>query len=190
MWCCSTHSSSALLLFPPPPFSSFCLSVSRHGGDSKSPRRKPICLGESARQNGERIPDMDLPRKLIQTKPHLFSPPCLTSPPPPPLKSSTLSVWPFSSSGFVSARHGGGFDTQKYLLVVVDPFLKYLHTPPPAPTALSPEQKITLLALNSLLPPAPFWVSQIRRPRGQTPDIKVSIEEPSVQCQLMWDTTN
>lgn len=38
-----------LLLLPPLPS---CLSVSRRRGDSKSPRRKPIRLGESARQSG------------------------------------------------------------------------------------------------------------------------------------------
>lgn len=60
------------------------------------------------------------------------------------------------SSGFVSLGDCGSFDTQKYLLVVVDPFLQI---PPPSPCP-PPEQKITPFIL---LPP-PFWVSQIGVP--------------------------
>lgn len=53
MFCFLHYTLLLLLLLPPlPPFFPSCLSVSRRRGDSKSPRCKPIRLGESTRQSG------------------------------------------------------------------------------------------------------------------------------------------
>lgn len=179
-----------------------CLSVSRRRGDSKSPRRKPIRLGESARQSGRGFLIWIYLRKLSQTKPHLFSPPCLVPPPPPhpqphpphPQPPPPPSAHTDSEIHFVSlcffplwfCFRRGLWKLWYTEIPVSSCFPNTSTLPLSSSSSWSHRNRKLPLLPSSLL----HFGCPKPGPPGQIPDIKVSIEEPSVRYQLMWDTTN
>lgn len=186
-----------LFSFMPSSFPS-CLSVNRQRGDSKSPHRKLIHLRESARQGGrgfliwiylrisakQSLTCFHHPTLFLLHHHHLHRCGCMTRVWKPPLcQFVRFPLW---------FCFRWGLWRLWYTEIPVSSWRSFSQIPPltssPYPL-VSPEQKITPFTLLPPPPPPPFGCPK-SVPLGQIPDIKVSIEEPSVRYQLMWDTTN